>query len=53
MLVVALVGMVLAVGGSYLESRVSAAVGRDMRRAVFSAFSRSQCRSLANWEPHH
>ena len=36
MLVVALVGTVLAVGGSYLESRVSAAVGRDMRRAVFS-----------------
>lgn len=36
MLVVALVGTVLAIGGSFLESRVSSAVGRDMRRAVFS-----------------
>ncbi|HHT72817.1 MAG TPA: ABC transporter ATP-binding protein [Firmicutes bacterium] len=36
MLLVALGGTVLAVGGTYLESRLSSALGRDMRRAVFA-----------------
>src|SRR5690554_2006411 len=35
MLIVALGSTLLAVGASYLESRVSSALGRDMRKAVF------------------
>jgi len=36
MLLVAFAGTLLAIGGAYVEARVSSAVGRDMRRAVFA-----------------
>ena len=49
MLIVALVSTILAVGSSYLESKVSAAIGRDVRRAVFAkaeTFSLKEFNSL-------
>ena len=49
MLAVALVSTVLAVASSYIESRVSSAIGRDLRRAVFAkaeSFSLQEFNSL-------